>query len=147
MQVVVTTLLGWLERRRHIVSPAHPYRMSRAIDWIIYRHGNPEKVFMCFPKAFLDDVGRGAGRGVLPIETLFSASKKIPFRWRYGVIYISGLPQSLAQPVIMHCTSHTTNGDAVYPILPGIISRNHSSYLGFQNHIFGLTTVVCQLQR
>lgn len=105
-QIVLTTPLGWLKQNRHIFSPELPPRMSQAIDSIGY--GNLEKIFIRFPQAFWDDVGRAGGQGTFPIESLFLRPKYAPEsnsrRWRQEIISFSGLPEPHAQPVIMFFT-------------------------------------------
>lgn len=105
-QVVLTAPLGWLKRNRRVFSPELPLRISQAIDAIGY--GNLEKIFIRFPKAFWDDVGREAGQGTFPIESLFLKPKYSPEtnprQWRQEIISFSGLPEPHAQPVIMFFT-------------------------------------------
>ncbi|KAL2286044.1 hypothetical protein FJTKL_07287 [Diaporthe vaccinii] len=105
-QVVLTTPLGWLKRNRRVFSPELPPRLSLAIDAAGY--GNLEKIFIRFPKAFWDDVGREAGQGTFPIESLFLKPKYAPetnpSQWRQEIISFSGLPEPHAQPVIMFFT-------------------------------------------
>ncbi|KAK7698481.1 hypothetical protein SLS64_012473 [Diaporthe eres] len=105
-QVVLTTPLGWLKRNRRVFSPELPPRLSLAIDAVGY--GNLEKIFIRFPKAFWDDVGREAGQGTFPIESLFLKPKYAPEtnprQWRQEIISFSGLPEPHAQPVIMFFT-------------------------------------------
>lgn len=105
-RVVLTAPLGWLKQNRHIFSPELPPRISRAIDAVGY--GNLEKIFIRFPNAFWDDVGREGGQGIFPIESLFLkptyAPETNPHHWRQEIISFSGLPGPHAQPVIMFFT-------------------------------------------
>ncbi|KAK2608112.1 hypothetical protein N8I77_006745 [Diaporthe amygdali] len=105
-QVIITAPLGWLKHNRQIFSPALPPRLSQAIDSIGY--GNLEKIFIRFPKAFWDDVGRAPGQITFPIESLFLQPKYAPETnpngWRQEIISLSGLPEPHAQPVIMFFT-------------------------------------------
>lgn len=105
-QVILTAPLGWLKRNRRIFSPELPPRLSQAINAIGY--GNLEKIFIRFPKAFWDDVGREGGQGTFPIESLFLnpkyAPETNPHQWRQEIISFSGLPEPHAQPVIMFFT-------------------------------------------
>lgn len=103
---VLTAPLGWLKRNRRVFSPELPPRLSQAIGAI--GCGNLEKIFIRFPKAFWDDVGREAGQGTFPIESLFLKPKYAPEtnprQWRQEIISFSGLPEPHAQPVIMFFT-------------------------------------------
>lgn len=104
--VVLTVPLGWLQRNRRVFSPELPARLRRAIDATGY--GNLEKIFIRFPRAFWDDVGRAGGQGSFPIESLFLqpnyAPKTNPRQWRQELISFSGLPEPHAKPVIMFFT-------------------------------------------
>ncbi|KAG6354732.1 hypothetical protein INS49_003813 [Diaporthe citri] len=105
-QVVLTTPLGWLKRNRRVFFPELPPRLSQAINAIGY--GNLEKIFIRFPEAFWDDVGREAGQGIFPIESLFLkpmyAPETNPNQWRQDIISFSGLPEPYAKPIIMFFT-------------------------------------------
>lgn len=104
--VVLTVPLGWLQRNQHVFYPELPSRLCQAIDAIGY--GNLEKIFIRFPKAFWDDVGKAAVQGSFPIESLFLqpkyAPKTNPHQWRQEIISFSGLPEPHSKPVIMFFT-------------------------------------------